>query len=360
MTSQIAQAAADAVVSTTSGAGLFSWRTITNAGVVLVAIASAGINRLPTNSHPSVSDVQSNALAATQFVAAKASTTEPIEIHGTIFALDPQPILAKSPGRIQTVLVQNGDTVTAGQTLIQLQNPRLKDNLDEAARAVATAKRDHERLTLRIDLESAESQVALLQSRNDHAESLRNYESDTELFKRGFISRQRLRISRERETRQRLSFETRVQREATTDRSNALHVEESELKLQRCEQRLADIKSQIHELSVRAQADGIVDWSIGRKPVAIGQELSAWDTVASIYQSNCLRIRLDVDEFPEVRIGTIVDFERFGKTHRTTVESISHVDGQNVAVASIPSDWRQKESLQPGQRVNATVARRST
>lgn len=355
MNSQLAKVAVDAVATSTTDAGLaFSWRSVANAALVLIAVASAGLNRLPNRS--GVPTNTSQLLLHTSGIAtAKAhlDANENIEIRGTVFALDSQPILAKSSGRVEQLHVSDGDQVESGAPLIRLQNASLEKNLENARRSVAAAKRNLERLTLRVDLERAESQVELLKSRNDYEESLRIHESDSEMFKRGFISRQRLRFSRERLARQRLSFETRVQREATTDRSNALHIEENEIKLAQAERQLTDAETKVAALAIHSTTTGKVDFQPG-KTISPGCQVSEWTTVARIYQPNSLRIQFRISEHKALRVGTVIDIEIFGQHRRTQIEAISQIDGTTVAVAAIPN-FEAGADLQPAQVVTARV-----
>ena len=201
-----------AMTNNASGGGMpahSGWRQTWHSCVMLLALAGTvvnGLQRISVNSDNAAVPGQADSQSPTTIAETDEPVTAELKLTGTVTAHEATTIYAESGGRITEILVSAGDVVAPGSPLVRLSNPKLRHQLSAANRDVAAANRELERLDLRINQERAESQVTLLQSRNTLDESVRTYESDTELFKLGFISRQKLRSSRERLERLRMSF----------------------------------------------------------------------------------------------------------------------------------------------------------
>lgn len=341
----------------TSVVSHISWKHLGNTAVVTVALVTAGINSFLGND-----DVEKQPNMETQAVPTMTATSSlekervPIELTGTVMATERELVYAKSPGRIQEVFVTDGETVQSGQPILRLENPMLSRQLDDAKRNVAAAKRELERFVLQKDQERAESQITLLQVRNAYQEALRKYDNDGEMYKLGFISRQQLRHSKEGEERARLSFETRVQREATTDKSNELRREEHVTQLHKSEQRLTQILSDLAALEVSSASNGTVDLAASGIPLEIGRQLSAWTVVAHVYQQECLCIQFKLDQVAmnEVTMGQEANVCILGKRFPTRIAGISTFEKSYVAIADLPED-AVFSTLRPGQEIQGIL-----
>jgi HlyD family secretion protein len=211
----------------------------------------------------------------------------PNTVSGTI-EVDEVHVGPRMSGRVQKIFAQEGDKLSAGQAIVELDAAELTARRDLAAAQIDSATHD------------AESQVALLEFLRDEAKR------QQELLKRKVVS------------------PTDAQKAASSATAQEKIVAAAQTRVIQARAQLADIDAQLAELQVKAPADSILEILT----VKVGDVLPANREVATLLLPQHLWVRVFV---PEPWLGLInvgdpvrVRVDSFpGKVFPGTVEQVN-------------------------------------
>jgi len=219
-------------------------------------------------------------------------------------------IASKFPGRVAKLLAREGDSVTEGQILVQLDDAQLKAKVDQASEAVAA---------LEAQLQAAQHKVE--QTRRD-AKRFRD------LVAEGTAT------IHEKE-------ETELAWEVARDQLAAVKAQLSQAKAKRVE-----AQSVLSDLTIRAPADG----TISTRMVDGGEVVAAGSPLLSLVNMDRLYLKVYV---PEVEIGKV----RLGVPARIYTDAYpdQHFDATVRYIAS-QAEFTPKEVQTPDERVKLVYA----
>jgi HlyD family secretion protein len=208
-------------------------------------------------------------------------------VSGTI-EVDEVHVGPRSGGRVEKIFAWEGDTLRAGQPIVQLDASELHARRDLAEAQINTAIHD------------ADSQAAQLEFLRDDARR------QQDLLKRRVVS------------------PTDAERAGSSARAQEKNVEAAKMRVTQARAQLADIDAQLAEMQVSAPADSVLEVL----SVKVGDVLPANREVATLLLTHHLWVRVYV---PEPWLGLIkvgdpvrVRVDTFpGKDFEGTVEQIS-------------------------------------
>jgi len=119
-----------------------------------------------------------------------------VSAPGTIFPREQANVSARVTAPIRSLNVKKGDTVSAGQTLVVLENRDVRAQREEAAAALTDAQASLQKTqsgTLPTDIERARGQLASAEAALNQAQKI--YDRRSELFKQGAIPERELLVS---------------------------------------------------------------------------------------------------------------------------------------------------------------------
>lgn len=308
------------------------------AGVATLALSTWGLTRAQdTTPEPTANTTVGAFIVAPGKVEA---TSEDIDLGFEI------------PGRIEAVLVEEGDRVTEGQVLA-----RLDDSVQQAARAsavarLAMARAERDRVVngarteerREADAARAQAQVAFDQARLE-ADRRRN------LFTDGVIAREEFeRAERdERLAKARLDETTErartVQADARTDeRARA------EAAVALAQAQIAEVDAQLSKTTLRAPQDGVVVRRYRRTGETISFDRRE-TLVFTMANPDTLRVRVDVDEteISRVSVGQPVEItaDAYGdRVFRGVVSRVSTALGRKTITTDDPSERADTKVLE--------------
>lgn len=308
------------------------------AGVATLALSTWGLTRAQdTTPEPTTNTTAGAFIVAPGKVEA---TSEDIDLGFEI------------PGRIEAVLVDEGDRVTEGQVLA-----RLDDSVQQAARASALARLAMARAELdrvvngarteerrEADAARAQAQVAFDQARLE-ADRRRN------LFTDGVIAREEFeRAERdERLAKARLDEATErartVQADARTDeRARA------EAAVALAQAQIAEVDAQLSKTTLRAPQDGVVVRRYRRTGETISFDRRE-TLVFTMANPDTLRVRVDVDEteISRVSVGQPVEItaDAYGdRVFRGVVSRVSTALGRKTITTDDPAERADTKVLE--------------
>jgi HlyD family secretion protein len=199
-------------------------------------------------------------------------------VSGTI-EVDEVHVGPRSGGRVEKIFAQEGDKLTAGQTLVALDAAELKARRELAAAQINSAIHD------------TEAQTAQLEFMRDDAVRQQG------LLKRNVVS------------------PSDAERAAMVARAQDKIVEAARMRVVQARAQLADIDAQLAEMQVKVPTDSVLEVL----SVKVGDVLAANREVATLILPQNLWVRVFV---PEPWLGLI----RVGETVRVRVDSFPGTD----------------------------------
>src|SRR4051794_11950815 len=182
-------------------------------------------------------------------------------VSGTI-EVDEVHVGPRTAGRVEKIFAQEGDTLKAGQTIVQLEASEMRARRDLAAAQIDTALRD------------AESQAAQLEFLRDDARR------QQDLLTRRVVS------------------PTDAEKAASAARAQDKIVDAAKMRVVQARAQLADIDAQLGEMQVKAPSDSVLEVL----SVKVGDVLPANREVATLLLPDHLWVRVYV---PEPWLGLI-------------------------------------------------------
>lgn len=255
-------------------------------GLVIGAGAAAFVlsqGDAPPASAPETPTEQVAAQAVTVATVESAQVSRTLSTTGTVAAYDLLPITPRASGlQIRQVLVDEGDTVTAGQVMAVLDDSVVRSQIAEAEASLESARAVVQ-----------QRQAAYAQAEATLKEAEANLQRYDTLSQEGVVSRQ------EYDSR---ATATTTAREAV--RVAGADISSAEAQIRSAEARLQQLQTQLEQTLVVAPADGIVAERMAR----VGNVSSASDPLFSIIRDRLLELQVKVPEtqLPQIPVGAQV------------------------------------------------------
>jgi HlyD family secretion protein len=290
--------------------------------------------------------------------AVRETISNTLSTNGKVEPIEYVDVRVQEPGLVKRVLVHNGDAIREGQTLAELTQPGLEQDLAAAEARDAQARADLQGYTSggrSADVADLNASLARLQA--SRAQAQRNLESLERLQK------QQAATAFEVQQAQQAVNDIDVQIRGLQQRRGALvgrnDIAAAQARLREAEANVALAKQHIAQNTITSPIAG----TIYDLPAREGAYLNAGDAVASVGKLNPVRVRVYVDE-PE--IGHIASGEPVritwdalpGKEWHGTVQKLpteivalgSRQVGQVLCTIDNPN-----RELIPGTNVNAFI-----
>ena len=226
---------------------------------------------------------------------------------GTLVPEEIRWIPATTEGNVERIVIDPGATVTAESVIVELSNPELEQQAQEAELNLRTAETRYE--NRRVELESdlllqratlASVEAALTVARLEAA-------ADAELARDGLVSALQLerRQATEREQETRFALEEERLRLAETTMESKLAVEQSEVDRSRALWELR--RDQVADLRVRAGMAGVLQ----QVPLDEGQRVTAGANLARVGDPTVLKAELRIAETQakDIQVGQVASVD---------------------------------------------------
>ena len=223
-----------------------------------------------------------------------------IPLRGQIVPLDSIVLDAVLGGRVEEVLVEAGQRVTAGQALLRLSDPSLE--LDAIARETQVIEQINSQRALQLNFEQTRTGDAktLADAEYNILRLSREVARRQPLAAKGFASQEVLDQSLDEFAYQKrlrdVALDAGQRDAAVIKRSNAL-IEETAARL---DDNLAAAKRQLDALTVRAPADGVLTGLDAH----VGEEKTRGQHLGQIDRDGGFKVTVPVDEFYLARVKT--------------------------------------------------------
>jgi HlyD family secretion protein len=275
-----------------------------------------------------------------------------VRANGQLKSKDVFLLASRVSGSVGQILIKAGDTVEVDTPVVNLVNPQLTIDLNQAQAKLqqTSAESQVEMRTLGTAL--LDHQIQLLTAKNNYQNALRELNAKTELskFDGGLVSAMDLQQAKASvETQQQIWHFSEKRVDEMRERV-AAQKRAQELQIQQLRAAVANIQTQIDQLVVRAGMRGTLQ-SLAVSP---GQKLNVGDSVGVVADTTMLIAQLQVPELQvqQVRAGLPVTIDtRRSKIEGKVIRVAPSVAGGMVEVdvaldGAVPAEARADLSVE--------------
>jgi len=211
---------------------------------------------------------------------------------GTLVPEDIRWIPATTVGRVERITLRPGTTVTAGSIILELSNPQLEQELQDASLKLTAAEASLANLRVQLQNDSLAQEATTASIEADFKKAALQVEANDQLAAKGLVSEMTLKQAR-------LDADQLSARYAISKKQLASHaesmrsrlaVQESEVDQTRALVRLK--QRQVDELHVRAGFAGVLQVV----PVEVGQQVAPGTNLARVADPSRLKAELKIAE----------------------------------------------------------------
>jgi HlyD family secretion protein len=315
----------------------------TTAAAVVIILITIGVSQLK----PAAPSVERSTVWIE--TVRRGDFTRQVRGAGTLVPENIRWISATTSGRVHRIVLRPGAKVTPDSVILELTNPDLEQQVNDALLAYRSAQAalENRKTELERALLTQQADVANIESQyNDAAMQLA---SDELLAKEGLVSQIQLKRSqfREADLANRLKTARRTLQMQTDGMKSQLAPQEADV-----EQRLAAYKlrqDQLGDLKVRARMDGVLQ----SVPVEEGAQVGPGTNLARVADPTSLKAELRIPETQtrDLRIGQAAEVD----TRNGVVKGrVSRIDPAAVG-GTVGVDVTLEEDLPAGARPDQSI-----
>jgi HlyD family secretion protein len=268
---------------------------------------------------------------------------------GTLVPEDLRWIPATTSGRVERIIVKPGTEVTASTVIIELSNPALEQELNDAQLKLKSAEASLANLRVQLETEHLQQEASTAAMEADYTKAALQAEVNQQLADKQLVSALTLKQSRLDERQLAARFEIAKKQLAKSEESmtSRLAVQQSEVDQIRALMRLK--QRQFDELFVRAGLAGVLQLV----PVEVGQQVAPGGNLARVANPSRLKAELKIAETQakDILIGQAVSID----TRNGLVDGkVARID-PSVQNGTVTVDVTLDGALPKGSRPDLTV-----
>ncbi|MCC2957633.1 efflux RND transporter periplasmic adaptor subunit [Massilia sp. IC2-477] len=256
-------------------------------------------------------------------------------------------------GRVEEVLVEDGQTVSKGQLLFRLSNPQR--NLALLERQAEHAQQISNLANLRVAQEAGRSehrrrystlQFDVQQAEKQHARNVR-------LAQQGFISAVALEESADKLAQQRRALEDERRSIDTEEGVRQRGLQQMETAIDGLQSGLRLVSATVDALAVRAPSDGMLtDFRL-----QVGQTVQPNQNIGRIDDPKRFKLKVEIDEFYLSRVtrGLLGSVTQDGKAYPLKVSAVFPQIREGRFTAEMVFTGDQPAVISPGQSLDAQL-----
>ena len=275
-----------------------------------------------------------------------------ISAAGTLVAEQPRLIAAPAAGRVESIDIEPGDQLQAGQLLLRLSNRETHRQLLEVEQQVAAGEADLADLRATLQARSLDSEKALRHTDFEKQDARRQAEASAQLAQEGLISG--LESIRHREAALELDqrLVTERQRHQAVLRSADAQIAAQQNRVERLRALLAFHRSVVESLAVRAPSATTARDIL----VQEGEWVTEGQRLVRLVEPGRLKAVLQVPEAAahELRVGQQVTMNARGTALRGVVHRLAAAVEQGTLAAEV----RLEGEVPPSARPDLSIAGR--
>lgn len=213
-------------------------------------------------------------------------------------------IPAASGGRVERIVARPGVQVEPDTVLVELSNPDLAEQLEEARWAAEAAQADRESLASELDRSLLEAQASLATLRSDVESARLQADAERELSEKGIVSAIQYRQSQLRFEQLQTRLQLENERIERLHASNRARLAAEDARVEQARRLIRRRQEQVDGLRIVAGMKGVLQ-EIAVEP---GQQVSLGGNVARVAQPEALiaELRIAETQAREIQLGQSV------------------------------------------------------
>ena len=268
---------------------------------------------------------------------------------GTLVPEDLRWISGATSGRVEQIIVKPGTEVAPDTIILELSNPELEQELQDAQLKATSAEAGLANLRVQLETDHLAQEAATAAIEADYAKAALQADVNQQLADKELVSALTLKQSRLDEQQLSARYDIAKKQLAKSDESLAsrLAVQQSEVDQNRALMRLK--QQQVHELGVRAGMAGVLQLV----PVDVGQQVAPGTNLARVANPSRLKAQLKIAETQakDIQIGQPVSID----TRNGLVDGkVARID-PSVQDGTVTVDVTFDGALPKGARPDLTV-----
>ena len=272
---------------------------------------------------------------------------------GTLVPEDIRWIPATTVGRVERIVLRPGTEVTAGSVILELSNPQLEQELQDATLKLAGAEASLSNLRVQLQNDTLAQEATTASIEADYKKAALQVEANNQLAAKGLVSEMTLKQATLDADQLSARYAISKKQLASHEESmrSRLAVQESEVDQTRAMLRLK--QRQVDELHVRAGFSGVLQVV----PVDVGQQVAPGTNLARVADPSRLKAELKIAETraKDIQVGLPATIDtRNGIVSGKVVRIDPSVQNGTVTV-DVVMDGPLPKGARPDLSVDGTV-----
>ncbi len=268
---------------------------------------------------------------------------------GTLVPEDIRWIPAQSDGRVEKIVIHPGTPVHASSVILELSNPELELQAQQALSELRAAEARYVELKVRLESQRLDQEAAAARVQAEYSQARMRADADAQLAKDGLVADITVKLSQvtARELENRNNVEQKRLAIAGESIAAQLAVQEAAVEQARAQARL--LRGQVDALRVKAGLDGILQLV----PVEVGARVAPGTNLARVAQPDKLKavVRIPETQAKDVQIGQKAAVD----TRNGVIEAkVARID-PSVQNGTVTVDLALVGELPKGARPDLTV-----
>ena len=276
-----------------------------------------------------------------------------IRLNGRVETGTTVQVSALETGIVESRLAEEGAMVEAGDVIITLHNPTLRQQILDSESQLAEKQNMLRDTELAMEKERLEIKRQLLEARTELARKRRAMEQQDALYKESLTSREEYLQAREDYELARESFELLRDRLSQDSVYRAVQINMMRESLDNMRENFALVRSRADNLNIRASHAG----QLGSLSAEIGQSISSGQQVGQINILDRYKITTQIDEhyIDRVEAGLKGSMERGGKVYEVSVAKVYPEVAEGKFRADMVIEGALPENIRVGQTYYLTL-----
>ncbi|HEY6190345.1 MAG TPA: efflux RND transporter periplasmic adaptor subunit [Pyrinomonadaceae bacterium] len=272
---------------------------------------------------------------------------------GTLVPEEVRVIAAATEGRVERINVQAGTEVTAGTVLLELVNPTLAQEAQDAEFALRAGEADYNNLKVRLESERMTQAAAAATIKADYQQAKLQSDTDEQLAKDGLIPALNLKLSRVRTEDLANRYKIEQQRLEVSAKSVKAQLAAQQARLSQL-RALAQLRqSQLGTLKVLAGTNGVLQQMV----VEVGQQVTPGTNLARVAEPQHLKAELKIAETQtkDIVLGQPASIDTRNGVIPGHVMRIDPAAIQGTVTVDVALDGELPQGARPALSVDGTI-----
>ncbi len=272
---------------------------------------------------------------------------------GTLVPEDIRVIAASTLGRVERILVQPGTAVSANTVLVELSNPELQQEAQDADYQLRAAEADLNNLRVRLESDRMTQQAAEATVRADYQLARLQADTDEALAKDGLIPALNLKLSRVRAEELATRYQIEQKRLEVNVKSAQAQMLSQQARVDQLRALVVLRRSQVANLGVRAGIAGVLQ----QRDVEVGQQVTPGTILARVVEPQNLKAALRIAETQakDIQLNQPAEIDTRNGIIPGHVIRIDPAAQQGTVTVDVALDGQLPQGARPDLSVDGTI-----